>query len=453
MKPSFRTFALLLCSLFTVSFSHGQSSNPNDEIRSVILLVRHGVRAPIESETRSGAYNAQPWPAWPSAPGVLTEHGATALKLLADYYRARYPTLLGNVSCSHPGIYAEANTTQRTIASAKVLVAELAPSCSLQVHTSPMGQRNPLFSPADSPAVDHQELTDATNGRMANQPDWFTNAFAIPLEKMHHVLMDCDGKDCDKTKPDFRTIRVQNGTASPRNNREENPVTLGADFAENFLLEYTQGLPMEQVGWGRVSRSDLNQLMEMNTRYHDFMLRTPYSTQVVASDLAARIRNTILASVSGRAIPGELGTPQDHVILLDAHDGNLSWLGGLLRLDWILSDQTFNATPPGGGFAFEVHHDKSTGANTVQVFFISQTLDQMRSLLPLAGSEQPSVAPIFVPGCNATALSVPGSGYACTVEDFDKVVTNAIDPRFVEPGVKLVEPAIKGSSANIPVSQ
>ncbi|WP_433966330.1 GlsB/YeaQ/YmgE family stress response membrane protein [Tunturiibacter gelidiferens] len=44
--------------------------------------MRHGVRAPIESETRSGAYNAQPWPAWPTEPGVLTPHGAQALRLL-----------------------------------------------------------------------------------------------------------------------------------------------------------------------------------------------------------------------------------------------------------------------------------------------------------------------------------------------------------------------------------
>lgn len=106
---------------------------------------------------------------------------------------------------------------------------------------------------------------------------------------------------------------------------------------------------MEQVGWGRITRADLDQLIEMNTRYHDFMLRTPYSTQVVASNLANHIRATVDASASGKLTPGELGTPTDHFILLDAHDGNLSWLGGLLRLDWLLQDQIFNATPPGSG--------------------------------------------------------------------------------------------------------
>ena len=418
----------LLLALLILSISPCLAqSNPDDELRSVIVLVRHGVRTPIESETRSSAYNAKPWPAWPSPPGVLTEHGAAALKLLADYYRSRYPSLLDHIHCDHPGLYAEANTTQRTIASAKAIVAELAPNCAIEVHTAPSGQRNPLFSPAETSTVDKQELIDATNGRMANQPDWFANAFTLPLEKMHTILTTCSGKDCDKATPDFRTTRVQNGVSAPRNNREENPATLGADFAENFLLQYTQGLPMEEVGWGRLPRSDLDQLMEMNTRYHDFMLRTPFSTQVVASNLAARIRDTILATASGQPLRGELGTPQDRFILLDAHDGNLSWLGGLLRLDWVLKDQTLNATPPGGGFVFEVHRNRKSGAATVQVFFISQTLDQMRYLRPLTGIEQPSVAPIFVPGCSG-----PGPDYACTVQNFDRVVSSAIDLRFVD---------------------
>jgi 4-phytase/acid phosphatase len=184
---------------------------------------------------------------------------------------------------------------------------------------------------------------------------------------------------------------------------------------------------MDQVGWGRVDREDLDDLMEMNTRYHDFMLRTPYSAQVAASDLAAHLRDTIIGAASGVAVAGQVGTPQDHFFLLDGHDSNLSWLGGLLRLDWLLPDQTFNATPPGSALVFEIHYSSVTHLHTVQVFFISQTLDQMRSLLPLTGAEQPSVAPVFVPACSG-----PAPTYACSVEDFAHAVTVAIDPRFVE---------------------
>ena len=420
-------YSFILLLLFLPFAAKGQqAAGPDDSIQAVIVVARHGVRAPIESEIRSSSYNVQPWPTWPVAPGVLTPHGAAALKLLGEYYRSRYSSLLQNLSCDHPGIYVEANTTQRTIASAKAMSSALAPECQIDVHYRTSGI-NPLFVPASDGVADHQRVSDATLGRMADQPDWFTHAFARPLAVMHHVLTDCRGNDCGKSKPDCCTMTVKNGAVSLRDTRTDNPVALGADLAENFLLEYTEGLPMKQVGWGRVNRDDLNDLMEMNTRYHDFMLRTPYGAQVAASDLAVHIRDTISGVASGVAVPGQLGTPQDHLFLLAGHDSNLSWLGGLLRLDWLLPDQTFNATPPGSALVFEIHRSRTTSSSTVQVFFISQTLDQIRFLRALKGAEQPSVAPVFVPGCSGAAPA-----YACSVEDFAKVVTAAADSRFVE---------------------
>ncbi len=425
-------FVLLSLSFHSLTAA-GQKTDASDDdqIRAVIVLARHGVRSPIESETRLGAYNAQLWPTWPVAPGILTPHGAQALQLLGAYYRARYPSLLQHLSCSDPGIYVEANTTQRTVASATAMLSGLAPECQIVVHHR-MNQPNPLFGPTTSNSADRQKAADAVMGRLANQPDWFTNAFARPLAKMHQVLVDCSGNTCDPTKPDFRTVMVNDhGIASPRDARTDNPVSLGADFAENFLLEYTEGLPMDQVGWGRVHRDALNDLMEMNTRYHDFMLRPPFEAQMAASDLAAHIRDTIVGVADGAAVAGQLGTPQDHFFLLDGHDSNLSWIGGLLRLGWLLPDQTFNATPPGSALVFEIHRSRATHANTVQVFFISQTLDQMRFLRSLTSAEQPSIAPVFVPGCSG-----PTPAYACSVEDFSRVVTAAVDPAFVEPQEK-----------------
>jgi 4-phytase/acid phosphatase len=416
----------LLCTALCGNTVIGQFSPLQDDgdLRAVVVLMRHGVRTPIESETRSGAYNAQPWPAWPTEPGVLTPHGAQALRLLADFYRVRYATLLQSNSCERPGIYVEANTTQRTIASAKALLPGLSPQCTVQAHFF-TDRPNPLFSPANNSAVDHQRVTDATLGRMANQPGWFTNAFARALGKMHGVLTDCVGSGCDRSTPDFRTIRVQNGVAAARDPRAESPVTLGADFAQNFLLQYTEGMPMSQVAWGRVSRADLNDLMQMNTQYHDFMLRT-HEAQVAASNLAAHLRDTILSAASDKATPYQLGTMGDRFILLDGHDSNLTWLGGLLHLDWLLPDQTFNATPPGSALVFEVHRSRASGRATVQVLFISQTLDQIRDLRSLTGAEHPSIAPIFVPGCSGEAPA-----YECSVEEFARVVDSAIDSHFV----------------------
>jgi hypothetical protein len=83
-------------------------------------------------------------------------------------------------------------------------------------------------------------------------------------------------------------------------------------------------------------------------------------------------------------------------------------------------DQTFNARPPGSALVFEVHKNVADGANTCA-----------SSSRSFKGAEQPSVAPIFVPGCSG-----PAPAYVCSVDDFARVVTAAIDDRLVERATK-----------------
>jgi 4-phytase/acid phosphatase len=397
--------------LFTLS-SFAQTSASKDELRAVVVLARHGVRAPIENETRSNVFNAQPWPAWPSAPGTLTPHGIAALKRMGEFYRQRYAVLHG---CSSVAV--ESTNTPRTIGSAKAVMSVVVPDCDAPIAPD-------LTS--DPPSIDKTKLTDAINGRMANQPDWFTHVFARPLEEMREILTKCPG--CRQV-PDFRNRMIETGGQSPsmmwpgaadakvavvnRDARKENAVALGADFAENFLLEYVEGMPMSDVGWGRIDRAKLDDLMEMNTRYHDFILRTPYYARQAAGPLAIRISHYLEQAAQG--------TPSHSFTYLSAHDANLTWLGGLLGMDWLVSDETFNATPPGSALVFELHHNSASNTDAVQVFFIAQTLDQIRNLTPLTGSEKPSIAPVYVPGCSG-----PAPQYACSVEGFVRVVSEAV---------------------------
>jgi 4-phytase/acid phosphatase len=427
MKAIFRALAP---SVFTSQLL--SQTPPGDEISAVVVLSRHGVRAPLASEIRGNAYNAQPWPEWPVATGVLTEHGSAALRLMGAWYRAHYAGIFANDACKPQAIYAEANTSQRTVASAKSLLEGFGLGCQANVNGKPAGEINPLFGTgAVSDQADPTKLANAIEGRLGGRTDWWMNAFAEPLEEMQHVLSDCAGPDCEASK---KRLLSAVPTIAPAPGRGmvtvDGPVAMGADFAEHFLLQYTEGFPMEKVGWGRVSRPELNRLMEMNTRYHDFVLRTPYFAQIAASDLAFRIKATLQQAAKNRETPGALGGPQQRFILLAGHDSNLTWLGGLLRIDWLLPDQTFNATTPGSAIVFELHRNNG-GAYSVRALFISQTLDQIRWLKPLTGAEQPAVASVFIPGCSGAAVD-----YSCSLEDFAQAVDGAIDKRFLEPGLR-----------------
>lgn len=394
---------------FSALYSFGQGSS-EEGLRAVVIVARHGVRTPIDNETRSGVFNALPWPKWPTPPGMLTPHGIDALKRMGEFYKQRYAVLSNDCESA----VVESTNTPRTIGSAKAVMSAIFPSCDIKVAAD-------LTS--DPPSIDKARLANAIQGRMGNDPEWFTRAFGRPLAEMHDVLTKCDG--C-KQVPDFRAMMLEPATQPqsmvtqsqeskrralvPRDARKENAAALGADFAENFLLEYTEGMSPEQVGWGRIDRTKLDDLMEMNTRYHDFILRTPYYAQQAAGPMAQKIVAFL-----------EEGKKTPRLAYFSAHDANLTWLGGLLRMDWMVSDETFNATPPGSALVFELRQNRRTNAATIQVLFIAQTLDQIRNLTRLTEGEKPSISPVYVPGCSG-----PGPEYACSLNEFARVVESAL---------------------------
>lgn len=423
---------LLACLLSVASLLPSAAFGQNDELRMVIIVSRHGVRAPIESETRDSRYNTQPWPAWPVPPGVLTPNGATLMTNMGSFYRERYASLFRDRQNCSASVLAVANRTERTVSSAEALLKGLAPACSIKVHVHDASGLDPIFEAgAFAGVANHEELAAAIRGRLGGNPQWWPSAYQRPLEEMQQILLNCnEGSPCGasstakKLLEDASIVRAANISDMVE---IDGPVSKGADFAENLLLQYTEGLPMAQVGWGRVSRSELNELMVMNTGYHDYVLRTPYFAQIGASDMASRIGATLQQAAEGKNVSGAIGSPGTRFLVLLGHDSNLTWLGGLLHLNWLLPQQPVNATPPGSALVFELHRHPATNRFYLQVYFMSQTLDQMRDKTPLTMEHGPSIATIFVPKCSTDASN------RCPLDRFQSLVQTAIDRSFVEP--------------------
>jgi len=434
-----RLHLLLACLLGVASFIPKAAFGQTDELRMVIVVSRHGVRAPIESETRASQYNTQPWPTWPVAPGVLTPNGATLMRNTGSFYRQRYANLFRDPQNCSTSIFAAANRTERTVSSAQAVLKGLAPNCPVKVHVHDASSLDPLFEAAAfSSVANHEELAAAIRGRLGGDPQWWPSAYQRPLEDLQQILLNCgNGSPCSKSSTkkkllnDTSTVKAAN---IPDMVVIDGPVSKGADFAENFLLQYTEGLPMAQVGWGRVSRSELNALMTMNTSYHDYVLRTPYFAQIGASNLASDIGATLQQAADEKTVRGAIDSPQTRFLLLLGHDSNLTWLGGLLHLNWLLPDQPLNATPPGSALVFELHRDANTNRCYLQVYMMSQTLDQMRYKTPLTIGHAPSIATIFVPNCSTDATN------RCPLDQFQKLIQSTVNPSFVEPTSSTLHP-------------
>jgi 4-phytase/acid phosphatase len=422
---------LLACLLGVASFIPKAALGQNDELRMVIVVSRHGVRAPIESETRSSRYNTQPWPAWPVAPGVLTPNGATLMSNMGSFYRERYANLFHSQQNCSPSIFAVANRTERTISSAQALLKGLAPTCSIKVQVHNAGSLDPIFEAgAFAGIANHEELAAAIRGRLGGDPQWWPSAYQHSLEDMQQILLNCEkdspcgeSSTAKKLLDDASIVKAANISDMVV---IDGPVSKGADFAENFLLQYTEGFPMAQVGWGRISRSELNELMAMNTGYHDYVLRTPYFAQIGASNMASRIGATLQQAAEEKSVKEAIGGPETRFLLLLGHDSNLTWLSGLLHLNWLLPDQPLNATPPGSALMFELYRNPKTNNFYLQVYFMSQTLDQMRYKTPLTTGRGPSIAKIFVPNCSTDATN------RCPLDRFQNLIQTAIDKSFIE---------------------
>jgi 4-phytase/acid phosphatase len=166
--------------------------------------------------------------------------------------------------------------------------------------------------------------------------------------------------------------------------------------------------------------------MRLHSLYFNLAQGTFYPAQVQGSNLASHILQTIDQAVSGRADPGAFGTPGQKLVVVVGHDTNISNLGGLLGLSWCLPGTQQNPLLPGGALVFELRQRRSDHQFRVRTYYLSQTLEQMRTLEPLTLKNPPALAPIFIPGC-----SEAGPGFDAPLDKFAALLRRVIDPEFV----------------------
>jgi 4-phytase / acid phosphatase len=406
------------------------------ELRAVIVVARHGVRAPIEGELHGNEYNVQPWPKWSTPAAFLTPHGADALKSLGDFYRQQYRGFLGE-GCEH--LYVRANQVQRTIASAHAVLAGLVSGCHVPVTTlanddAPLLMRDPDRTQADpvfeveafADRIDRDVWAAAVRGQMGDDPARWAAERRTALAEIARVMAACPAGCADGAARSRRSLLLDPSSVSAGKGPSisiASPVSTAGDFAQVFYLQYLEGLPMRDVAWGQLSADKVQELMGTSVEFRDRTLRTPYSAEAGASELAARLDATLRQAAGGQAVEGAFGSPSQRFVLLMGHDGNLTRLGGLLRLQWLLPEGALNSTPPGSALVFELR--RSADRYMVRVRFQSQTADQIRTASPLNAEHPPATAPVFVPGCSTSA-----PGFPCDLDRLRDVIQRAVNPSF-----------------------
>jgi 4-phytase/acid phosphatase len=349
-------------------------------IDSEVLLLRHGVRPPTHEPALDPAIAPDAWPAWSVAPGDLTPHGAQAIALLAAYDRQKFAAdgIVPAAGCP-AGLTIYADVDERTVATGQAFAAAFAPGCNLPTaHAA--GATDPLFSPLDKPDPGFNANTAkaAMLAAAGGSPDAIIHANQALFAQMQAVL--------DPGGNAFLDLPAKISAKRPNQiPKLSGPLAEGASAAEDLLLEYLDGKPLAQVGWGRVTPGEIPVLLALHPLAYTVTARPAYISDHAASPLASRI----LAALTG----GQKFT------LLVGHDTNQAQLAGLLGLHWSLGGYPPDDPPPGGGLLFVLAHDPKTGARAVTVTYQVQTIDQIRNLSPLNPKNPPALERLKMPGC------------------------------------------------------
>lgn len=439
MIKSFKWLAIamsLAVSIGNAPFLSSQSPAPDagfqGQLRFVLILTRHGVRSPTWTNQRLDEYSKQPWPKWPVAPGLLTPHGKQLMVLFGAYDRAWLADrgLLAADGCADAAkVYLWADTDERTRETASGLANGLMPGCDLEVHALEGDAQDELFHAIRKPdATQTQTAFAALSGRIGNHPKALSSAYQAPLDQMQRALFDCRpsfdlaAQPCNI--PNKKSLLALPPSVAPGFGDHlaelKGPLTTAAAFAENLQLEYLEGMPDSEVGWGRVNGAEVQSLMTLHAASSDLVQRTPTIARLQASRLLDAILHTMQQAQSGKSVPGAIGPAGERVVFLVGHDTNISNIASLLDAHWLVDGYQRDDAAPGGALVFELW--RSSGKpDAVTVSYFVQTPDQMRHALPLSLTSPPAKANIFLPGCSSSEPAAP-----CSWDQFQSTLEKAL---------------------------
>ncbi|WP_374391911.1 histidine-type phosphatase [Sphingopyxis sp.] len=372
------------------------------KLEKVVMLMRHGVRPPTKAAVVPPGYSAETWPDWPVDFGLLTPHGAAGVKLLGESDRLYFGGRgLFPEGCPAAGtIVLKASYKERTIATAQSWAAGFMPGCATDVAHPAGPDDDAIFHGLDGgPAsFDGKRAFDAA---LAQAPEG-----GLTAETARHrgeltllaKVLNCALPTCPLIAEPSRLV------AQPHDRPEiEGPLDVGSTASQTLVLEYLEGKPMAEVGWGRVSRAEIEQLL----RFHPLKFRYSNRPGYIAAAAAAPIVREIVTALGDRS-PARL-------TLLAGHDTNVADLGGFFDLHWQVPSYPADEVPPGSALGFELVSN-AKGDRYVRAFYRGQTMDQLRNLEPLGSDDMLFRRYLPIPGCGNSVEAT-----ACTWSDFARL--------------------------------
>lgn len=426
MKTSLYASLLLAGMLSPPAFAQTASSD-GYVLDKVVQVSRHGVRPPTESnEKLLTRVTQRQWPTWLVPLGNLTGHGYTGAVEMGRY-RGQVLRTAGLIPKGCPDarqLLVHASPLQRTKATAQALLDGMFPGCGFQP-TYVAGEQDALFQANEmpfaalDPAKAKAQILKALGGSVEAAQERYK-----PFEEKLREVACLPAADCPYGKQPWVLEENAKGRFSIKG------LSAGANMGEVFRLEYSQGLPLDKVAFGNArTPAEVSSLMVLTKAKYDFLNDIPYIASRGASELMNQI-SLELKQGTTFASKDPQGTPPDvPLMLLVAHDTNISYLRTMLGFGWKLGDYLENNIPPVGTLQFERYKEVKTGDYFLRIAFEAQSMDQIRNLTRLDGTETPLKGDFAsAKDCRKTSV-----GLLCPLKEALVKVDQNIDPTALTP--------------------
>ncbi len=386
MRGTCRRPNALLLLILGLCLLHGPAqaeAKDSYRLERVVVVMRHGIRPPTKAQPVPAEIAAGPWPTWDVGWGELSHHGEQAITRLAEFDAGSYATFAG---CNARVI---ADVDQRTLRTAEVYAATLFKGCGTAIEHVAMDQVDPRFSPfeGDTAADGEAQLKVAQGALPAGGLAAVDAAQRVRLQTLTK-LIGCTTAVCDLAAQPTEFV-VAKGRV-----KIDGGIDIGSTLAQVMLLQYADGKPLSDVGWGRADEATIADLSALHAAEFALVARPKAIAAFGARPLLAEVKRGLFATDTAK------------FTLLVGHDSNLAYLGGVFGVHWKAGDLAQDDPAPGGALIFEKWRN-AKGHEVVIVRYRAQTLDEMRNLTPLTASA-------------AEALSLPfcGGRTACTAGQF-----------------------------------
>lgn len=336
-----------------------------ERVERVVMVMRHGVRAPLGGEVPDGTLTAAPWPKWPVAPEQMTPHGLRSMEVrgAADRIWLAGLGVLPARGCPAAGaVNIWTNVSPRTIDSGRAFADGFAPGCDLPIGHRASGEVDPLFEAlrADTTGFDPVRAIASINAYTGGM-DRLVQRHAAALKDLDHIL-GCKQPTCSPG-PAAAVKPSRDGHGIDL----EGPIRRTSGIAQVLLLQYAEGMPARDVGWGRADAASIQRVGALHAALFDVFTRPPYMAAHQAGPLGRRI----IASLTAPTGPS--------LDLLVGHDTNVTALAAALRLDLTAPGYAPGDTAPAGALVLERLYDDTTNTRSVRLSYRTQSPTTIRT--------------------------------------------------------------------------